>query len=117
MQFLCFEDCSKKLAGRIQNYSVKVRILPGLSELAQGKVLVSELKEVNVSDLLGRLEREANQDLIDKNIQNKVVLITGAGGSIGSEISRQAVSNKANKIILLDSNEYALYSIKKKLKG
>ena len=105
----------KTLLEEINNYSVKVRILPGLTELAQGKVLVSELKEVNVSDLLGRLEIEANHLLISRNITDKTVLITGAGGSIGSEISRQVVSNKPSKVILLDANEYALYSIKKEI--
>ena len=106
----------RSLLKEIENYSVKVRILPGLAELAEGKVLVSELKEVDISDLLGRLEIEANQDLINKNIAQKVVLITGAGGSIGSEISRQ-VARKASKIILLDTNEYALYSIKKEIES
>ena len=105
------------LLKEIENYSVKVRILPGLAELAQGKILVSELKEVDTSDLLGRFEVEANQDLINKNIKNKVVLITGAGGSIGSEISRQVAKNNAKKVILLDANEYALYSIKKEIES
>ena len=106
----------RSLLKEIENYSVKVRILPGLAELAEGKVLVSELKEVDVSNLLGRLEVEANQGLIDRNIAQKVVLITGAGGSIGSEISRQ-VARKASKIILLDTNEYALYSIKNEIEN
>ena len=106
----------RSLLKEIENYSVKVRILPGLAELAEGKVLVSELKEVDISDLLGRKEAEANQDLINKNIAQKVVLITGAGGSIGSEISRQ-VARKASKIILLDTNEYALYSIKNEIEN
>ncbi len=105
----------RSLLKEIERFSIKVRILPGLAELAQGKVLVSELKEVDISDLLGRYEVEANQSLINRNIQNKVVLITGAGGSIGSEISRQVVKNNASKVILLDSNEYALYSIKKEI--
>ena len=107
----------RSLLKEIEDYSIKVRILPGLAELAQGKVLVSELKEVDISDLLGRYEVEANQDLINKNIENKIVLITGAGGSIGSEISRQVARNNANKVILLDSNEYALYSIKKEIEN
>ncbi len=106
----------RSLLKEIENYSVKVRILPGLAELAEGKVLVSELKEVDISDLLGRKEAEANQDLINKNIAQKVVLITGAGGSIGSEISRQ-VARKASKVILLDANEYALYLIKKEIEN
>ena len=106
----------RSLLKEIENYSVKVRILPGLAELAEGKVLVSELKEVDISDLLGRKEAKANQDLINKNIAQKVVLITGAGGSIGSEISRQ-VARKASKVILLDTNEYALYSIKNEIEN
>ena len=59
----------------IEHYSIKVRILPGLSELAQGKVLVSELKEVDIPDLLGRSEVEANQELLNKNIKDKIIAI------------------------------------------
>ena len=107
----------RALLREIENYSVKVRILPGLAELALGKILVSELKEVEVSDLLGRLEVEADQELLDSNICEKVVLITGSGGSIGSEIARQVAKLRPKKIILLDSNEYALYAIKKELES
>jgi len=103
------------LLREIEDFSVKVRILPGLAELAQGKISISELKEVDISDLLGRLEVEAKKHLIDRNIEDKVVLITGAGGSIGSEISRQVAKNKPKKIILLDLSEYALFSIKNEL--
>tara|TARA_B100001250_G_scaffold65148_1_gene51628 strand:+ start:46659 stop:48245 length:1587 start_codon:yes stop_codon:yes gene_type:complete len=105
----------RTLLKEIENYSVKVRILPGLADLAQGKVLVSELKEVDSSDLLGRTEVEADKSLLNRNIKNKVVLITGSGGSIGSEICRQVVKNSPRKIILLDSNEYALFSIKNEI--
>jgi FlaA1/EpsC-like NDP-sugar epimerase len=105
----------KNLLKEIEQLSVKVRILPGLADLAQGKVLVSELKEVDVSDILGRLEVEANQRLIDKDLQGKVVLITGAGGSIGSEIARQVASNKPRKLIILDSSEYALFNLKNEI--
>ena len=101
----------------IENFSIKVRILPGLAELAQGKVLVSELKEVDVTDLLGRYEVEANQELLDKNILNKTVLITGAGGSIGSEIARQVAKNSPKTLVILDSNEFALYEIKKEIES
>lgn len=101
----------RSLLREIDQFSIKVRILPGLAELAQGKVLVSELKEVDITDLLGRVEVNPNHDLLNKNIKDKVVLITGAGGSIGSEIARQVAQIKPNKIILLDSNEYSLYSI------
>ena len=104
-----------RLLQEIEDLSVKVRILPGLAELAQGKVLVSELKEVDTSDLLGRMEVEANQELLDRNIKNKNVLITGAGGSIGSEITRQVARLGAREIIILDSNEFCLYEIKKEI--
>jgi FlaA1/EpsC-like NDP-sugar epimerase len=102
----------KSILKEIEKFAIKVRILPGLAELAQGKVLVSELKEVAIEDLLGRLEVEANQQLINKNIKDKVVLVTGAGGSIGSEISKQVARTDPAKIILFDKSEYALYSIR-----
>tara|TARA_B100000963_G_scaffold143536_2_gene125063 strand:+ start:8148 stop:10007 length:1860 start_codon:yes stop_codon:yes gene_type:complete len=105
----------KRLLKEIEDYQIKVRILPGLAELAQGKVSVSELKEVEILDLLGRLEVDSNHQLMDRNVKDKVILITGAGGSIGSEISRQVASNGAKQVILLDSNEYSLYSIKNEL--
>ncbi len=105
----------RNLLKEIEDYSVKVRILPGLAELASGKISVSELKEVEVSDLLGRNEVAPNKTLLNKNIKDKVVLITGAGGSIGSEISRQVKKNNPKKIVLLDSNEFSLYSIKNEL--
>ena len=107
----------RNLLTEIEKFSVKVRILPGFAELAQGKISVAELKEVDISDLLERHEVEANKELISRNIEKKVVLITGAGGSIGSEISRQVAKNNPKKIILLDSNEYALYSIKTELEN
>ncbi len=105
----------RSLLREVEDYSIKVRILPGLAELAQGKVVVSELKEVDISDLLGRLEVDANQELLNKNVKEKIVLVTGAGGSIGSEISRQVAKVGPKKIILLDSNEYSLYAIKQDL--
>ncbi len=105
----------RALLGQIEDYSVRVRILPGLAELASGKISVSELKEIEIKDLLGRLEVEANVPLLEKNIKGKIVLVTGAGGSIGSEISRQIAMIGARRLILLDSNEYALYQVKSEL--
>ena len=105
----------RALLREIEEFSIKVRILPGVAALAQGEVSVSELKEVDISDLLGRQEVEPDNVLIKKNIENKSVLITGAGGSIGSELSRQVIKNNPKQLILLDSSEYALYSIKKEI--
>tara|TARA_Y100001935_G_scaffold216608_1_gene188416 strand:- start:3024 stop:4613 length:1590 start_codon:yes stop_codon:yes gene_type:complete len=105
----------RSLLREIESFSIKVRILPGFAELVQGKISVSELKEVDISDLLGRSEVTPDKELINKNIKDQVVLVTGAGGSIGSEISRQVSQNNPRKLILVDANEYALYSIKNEL--
>ena len=105
----------KKLLEDIESLQVKVRILPGVAELAQGKVLISELQEVDIEDLLGREKVEPDQDLLDKNIKNKAVLVTGGGGSIGSEICRQVILNSPKALIILDSNEFRLYSLKQEL--
>jgi len=105
----------RNLLNEIEKFSIKVRILPGVEELAQGKVSVSELKEVDINDLLGREEVNADQELIKKNIREKVVMVTGAGGSIGSEISRQVLQNKPKLLIIFDLNEYSLYTIRQEL--
>ena len=105
----------QSLLKEIEQYAIKVRILPGVAELAQGKVSVSELKEVDISDLLGRVEVNPDLNLIEKNIKGKVVMVTGAGGSIGAEISRQIIVNEPLKLIILDVNEFSLYSIKQEL--
>ena len=105
----------QSLLREIEQYSIKVRILPGVAELAQGKVSVSELKEVDISDLLGRVKVDANQGLIKKHIKEKVVMVTGAGGSIGAEISNQVLQNDPKRLIIFDVNEFSLYSIKQEL--
>ena len=105
----------QSLLREIEQYSIKVRILPGVAELAQGKVSVSELKEVDINDLLGRLEVNADQNLINNNIKAKVVMVTGAGGSIGAELSRQVLQNDPRLLIIFDVSEFSLYSIKQEL--
>ncbi len=107
----------RDLLKEIESYSVKVRILPGLAELAQGKISVAELKEVDISDLLGRSEVEANKELLTKDIKNKTVLITGGGGSIGSEIAKQVALQEVKHLIILDTNEFSLYSTKKEIES
>jgi len=106
----------QKLLIELESLSIKVRVLPGVEELAQGKVSVSELKEIEVEDLLGRERVEADKKLLEENIKEKSVLVTGAGGSIGSEIARQVLKGNPEKLIILDANEFSLYSIKQELK-
>ena len=108
---------AKRLAiiGILEPYPVHVRMLPGVAELAQGKVSVGDLREVSIKDLLGRDLVEANKDLLGKNITDKVVVVTGAGGSIGSELCRQIVFLEPKVLILYEMSELALYTIEKEL--
>ena len=108
---------AKRLAiiSTLESYPVHVRMLPGVAELAQGKVSVGDLREVSIKDLLGRDLVEANKDLLGKNITDKVVVVTGAGGSIGSELCRQIVFLEPKALILFEMSELALYTIEKEL--
>ena len=99
----------------LEAYSVAVRMLPGVSELAKGKVSISDLREVSMDDLLGRDPVQSNKELLGKNITNKVVMVTGAGGSIGSELCRQIKVLNPKSLILYEMNEFALYEIEKEL--
>jgi len=99
----------------LEPYPVMVRSLPGVSELAQGKVNVADLKEVSIKDLLGRDVVEPNKQLLSENITSKTVVVTGAGGSIGSELCRQIVFLKPKALILFEMSELALYTIEKEL--
>lgn len=108
---------AKRLAiiSTLESYPVHVRMLPGVAELAQGKVSVGDLREVSIKDLLGRDLVEANKDLLGMNITDKVVVVTGAGGSIGSELCRQIVFLEPKALILFEMSELALYTIEKEL--
>ncbi|MFC5461626.1 polysaccharide biosynthesis protein [Massilia niabensis] len=88
-----------------------VRTLPDLIEMAQGKVHMQDLHELDIEDLLGRDPVAPNADLLHQNIRGKVVLVTGAGGSIGSELCRQIVRLAPHTLLLVEVSEYALYSI------
>jgi FlaA1/EpsC-like NDP-sugar epimerase len=86
-----------------------------VSELAQGKVSVGDLHEVNIKDLLGRDSVKTNKELLSRNVTNKVIVVTGAGGSIGSEICRQILFLNPKALILYEMSELALYTIEKEL--
>jgi len=100
---------------KLERYPVIVRTLPGLTDIAQGKVKIDDLLQVSIKDLLGRKSVEPNESLLGKNITNKIVVVTGAGGSIGSELCRQIVLLKPKVLVLFEINELALYSIDKEL--
>lgn len=94
---------------------VSVRTLPSVTELAQGKVSVSDLRELDIDDLLGRDPVAPDEHLFARKITGKVVLVTGAGGSIGSELCRQIVTVAPQTLILVEQNEFALYNIHQEL--
>ena len=95
----------------LQQYPITIKTVPSAQELVSGKVSVTKLRDIDIADLLGRDEIPPNPDLLSANIANKTVLVTGAGGSIGSELCRQIAQINPKSLILLDSSEFALYSI------
>jgi FlaA1/EpsC-like NDP-sugar epimerase len=101
----------------ITSAHVSVRTLPSVTDLAQGKVSISDLRELDIDDLLGREPVAPNHILLSKNIVNKVVLVTGAGGSIGSELCRQILGVGPNSLLLIEQTEFALYAIHQELEG
>lgn len=94
---------------------VSVRTLPSLTDLVQGKVNVSDITDLDLDDLLVREPHEPDQQLLIKNTTGKVVMVTGAGGSIGSELSRQIAALEPSKLLLCEQNEYALYALHQEL--
>ena len=102
---------------QIQQAQVSVRTLPSVSDLAKGKVTISDLRELDVDDLLGREAVIPNQILLAKNIAKKIVMVTGAGGSIGSELCRQIIGLSPEKILLVEQSEFALYDIHQELES
>jgi FlaA1/EpsC-like NDP-sugar epimerase len=101
----------------VRSAHVQVRTLPGVLELAQGKVQVSDLKELDIEDLLGRDPVPPNALMLAKNITGKVVMVTGAGGSIGSELCRQIVKAGPAVLLLVELTEFALYAIEHELQS
>ena len=96
---------------KLSKYPIEVKILPSMDNIVNGVVSIDNIKHVEVADILGRDSVEPNQNLLERNISNKSVLITGAGGSIGSELSRQVMKFKPRKVVLIDNSEYNLYNI------
>ncbi|MDX8396929.1 MAG: nucleoside-diphosphate sugar epimerase/dehydratase [Mariprofundaceae bacterium] len=95
--------------------AVSCRMLPSLSELTDGKVSVQQLREIRIEDLLGRDEIILNDQQVKSYIKDCCVLVTGAGGSIGSELCRQILGYKPTRLLMLDHGEYNLYNIDQEL--
>ncbi|MDO4641783.1 MAG: nucleoside-diphosphate sugar epimerase/dehydratase [Neisseria sp.] len=106
----------KKIIRSLEPYPCEVLTMPGMKELVDGKISVTSLRKISVFDLLGRDPVAPKPDLMSADITNKVVMVTGAGGSIGSELCRQIIRNKPAKLILFELSEFSLYSIDKELR-
>ena len=99
----------------LNEYKLIVKTLPSYSEILDGRIKISDIKDLNIDDLLNREQVKPDIKLLSKNINLKNVLVTGAGGSIGSELCRQIVKLKINKLILIELNEFVLYKIYEEL--
>jgi FlaA1/EpsC-like NDP-sugar epimerase len=98
------------------DHQLEVKTLPAVADIIQGRVSLSDIKDLDVDDILNRDQVLPNSQLLTKNITSKVVLVTGAGGSIGSELARQIIKLNPEKLLLLELNEFTLYKIYEDLK-
>jgi FlaA1/EpsC-like NDP-sugar epimerase len=100
-----------QIVERFRKYHLHIKTLPGVEAFADGRVTISDIKEVEIEDLLGRDSLPMDLDLVEKNLKGRIILVTGAGGSIGSELCRQLLAAEPSKLILVDHAEYNLYAI------
>ena len=106
-----------EILNALKPHKVAVRTLPGLSDIATGKVSLSDVRELDIDDLLGREPVKPNGLLLNLNTRGKTVLVTGAGGSIGSELCRQILKTNSKQLLLVEMSEFALYQIHQELQA
>lgn len=106
----------KAILESLETLNVKVLTVPGMADMVNGDMTIDQLQDVRIEDLLGRDPVEPDPALMQKHIKGKVVLVTGAGGSIGSELCRQIILQKPKALILYELSEFGLYSIEKELR-
>ena len=106
----------KRIIQSLEAYPCEVLTMPGVKELVDGKISTTSLRKISVFDLLGRDPVAPKEELMHADIKGKVVMVTGAGGSIGSELCRQIIKNTPAKLILFELSEFSLYSIDKELR-
>ena len=110
-------DRRNQILDQLSKIKISVRTLPGLSDIASGKLSLSDLRELDIDDLLGREPVKPNGLLINRNTHNRTVLVTGAGGSIGSELCRQLIKTQLRRLLLVDMSEFALYQIHQEIQS
>lgn len=107
----------KHILGVVENFKVKVKVAPPVESLVNGELRIQDVRDIEIEDLLGRDQVAPDLRLISSCITGKSVMVTGAGGSIGSELCRQIIKLEPSHLILLEMSEFGLYSIKQELKG
>ena len=110
-------DRRNKIIQSLRTLPVHTRTLPGLADLTSGRVTVRDFRELDVEDLLGRAAVAPQADLLACSLFNQTILVTGAGGSIGSELCRQILQERPRRLLLLDHNEFGLYTLHRELQA
>ena len=107
----------RQIIESLRDVPVRIRSLPGLSDLASGRITVTDFQDLDIEDLLGREPVPPHPELLRRNLAGKTVMVTGAGGSIGSELCRQILSEAPAQLLLVEHSEYALYRIHQALQA
>ena len=105
----------REILAKLEKLGIKVQMLPSVDELIDGKVTLNHVRDVQAADLLWRQRHKPNQRLLEKDVHGKSVMVTGGGGSIGSELCRQAVANGVQRLAIVENSEFALYTIEQEL--
>jgi FlaA1/EpsC-like NDP-sugar epimerase len=106
----------REILKALEDLPTPIQTVPGMEDIVAGRARINEIKDIAIEDLLGREPVPPNEALLNSNIRNKTVLVTGAGGSIGSELCRQIITQHPRQLLLLDVCEYSLYRIENELK-
>lgn len=109
------QETRQAVIARVTGLGAKIRSVPDISDIVDGRYIVNQIREIEIDEILGRSFVPADKNLLTRAISDKVVLVTGAGGSIGSELCRLIAAWRPSKIILMEANEYALYQIEQEL--
>lgn len=107
----------REVLDALEELPIPVQSIPGMSDLVDGAMRIDELQDVKIEDLLGRDPVAPKTKLMQANIQHKVVMVTGAGGSIGSELCRQIINYQPKVLVLFELSEFSLYNIEQELRG
>ncbi|EMT2222503.1 polysaccharide biosynthesis protein [Neisseria gonorrhoeae] len=109
------QEQRRRIISKLKAYPCEVLTIPGMKDLMDGKISIGTLKKISVSDLLGRDSVAPDDRLMNADTEGKTVMVTGAGGSIGSELCRQIIRRRPERLLLFELSEFALYTVEKEL--